>query len=80
MTVEAVGEPRVSTSELARLLRSFEHSMSAEPPSRVVLADDSDAALAAALVASKLLIPLSVRSATPAASRNAAVIAQLASA
>jgi len=78
--VEAAGEPRVSTPELAGLLRSFEHAMSTEPPDLVVLADDSDAALAAALVATKLLIPVSVRGASAAASANAAVIAQLASA
>jgi hypothetical protein len=45
-----------------------------------VLADDSDAALAAAIVASKLLLPLESRvNASEAASRNGALIAQLAS-
>ncbi|MFL5871429.1 MAG: hypothetical protein ACJ75R_10130 [Solirubrobacterales bacterium] len=81
LVVEAVGPARVSTREFASLLRSFEHALSAEPPERVVLADESDEALAAALVASKLLIPLAARAdATRAASPNAAVIAQLASA
>ena len=66
-----------SIAGLARLLVSFERSLSAEPPDRVLLADDSDAALAAALVATKLLI--AVRSEADAAtSTNGRLIAQLA--
>ena len=81
LVVEAVGAAGVSTSEFAGLLRTYEHALAAEPPERVVLADDSDEALAAALVAAKLLIPLSARmDATQAASANGAVITQLASA
>jgi hypothetical protein len=78
--VQAVGASRVPTLEFAGLLRSFEHALSDDPPERVVLADDSDAALAAALVASKLLIPLESRvDASESPSANAALIAQLAS-
>jgi hypothetical protein len=79
LVVEAVGAARVSTREFAGLLRSYEHTLSADPPDRVVLADDSDAALAAAIVASKLLIPLASRvNASDAANPNGALIARLA--
>ena len=77
--VESEGAPQASISEFADLLRSFEESFSREAPERVVLADDSDAALAAALVAAKLLIPLEA-DASPAASVNGRLIAQLAAA
>ena len=81
LVVEAVGAARVSTREFAGLLRSYEHTLSADPPDRVVLADDSDAALAAAIVASKLLIPLESRvNASEAANPNGALIARLAGA
>jgi hypothetical protein len=71
----------LSTEALADLLVSFERSLTAERPERVVLADDSDASLAAALVAAKLLIPLeAMPAATETASANATVIAQLATA
>jgi hypothetical protein len=80
LIVEASEAPRVSTVQFARLLRSFERSLSADPPERVVLADDSDAALAAAIVASKLVLPLESRvNASEVSSRNGALIAQLAS-
>jgi UDP-N-acetylglucosamine 2-epimerase len=79
--VAAQGPAQVSTQELADLLRSFEKSFSRQPPERVVVADDSDTALAAALVAAKLLIPLEARvSASQAATANGLVIAQLAAA
>jgi hypothetical protein len=81
LVVEAVGSPSVSTGEFAGLLRSYEHTLSADPPDRVVLADDSDAALAAAIVASKLLIPLeSTVNASEVANPNGALIARLAGA
>ena len=69
-----------SSAGLARLLVSFERSLSAEPPDRVLLADDSDAALAAALVATKLLIRGQIRGRSAATSTNGRLIAQLAGA
>ena len=81
LVIEAIGTPRVSPREFARLLRSYEHTLSTDPPERVVLADDSDVALAAAIVASKLLIPLGSRvNASDAANPNGALIDQLAGA
>jgi hypothetical protein len=68
-----------SVSGLARLLLEFERTLRADPPDRVVLADDSDEALAAALVATKLLIALdATATATAPASTNGRLIAQLA--
>ena len=79
--IEGGGPEPVSTAELADLLLAYEASLSEERPERVVLADDSDASLAAALVAAKLLIPLeAMPAASEAASDNGRVIAQLASA
>jgi hypothetical protein len=70
-----------SNAELAELLLEFEASLGSERPERVFVADDSDAALAASLVAAKLLIPLEAApAATEAASDNGRVIAQLATA
>jgi hypothetical protein len=78
--VESDGSPRVSTSEFAALLRSFEERLSREQPGLVVVADDSDDALAAALVAAKLLIPVESRvNASQLASANGLVIQQLTS-
>jgi hypothetical protein len=79
-------EERVITSDeaddtaagLARHLVAFEAEFAAQRPARVVLGDASDAALAAALVATKMLIALE---ATPAArnatAHNGRLIAQL---
>lgn len=71
--------PEPSVARLARLLVELERSLSADPPDKVVLADASDDALAAALVATKLLIAVE---AAPAAmdpqSSNGRLIAQLA--
>jgi hypothetical protein len=79
--VESDGSPGVSTPEFAGLLRSYEETLSREQPERVVVADDSDSALAAALVAAKLLIPIESRlDASRPASANGQVIAQLAAA
>lgn len=67
-----------SSEELARALVELERELQADPPELVVLADDSDTALAAALVASKLLIPVEAAAeATSAGSVNAALISQL---
>ena len=63
----------------AALLLEFERTLSADPPDRVVLADDSDESLAAALVAAKLLIELeATASASATTSMNGRLIAQLA--
>ena len=68
-----------SIDGLAALLLEFEHLLSADPPDRVVLADDSDEALAAALVAAKLLIELeATASASATTSMNGRLIVQLA--
>ncbi len=70
-----------SIAGLARLLVEYERTLSADRPERIVLADDSDDALAAALAATKLLIAVE---ATPqaggAATTNGRLIAQLAAA
>jgi hypothetical protein len=66
---------------LARALLSFEAEFEAERPEAIVLTDASDAALAAALVGAKLLIPVrATDDAIEPASVNAALIAQLADA
>jgi hypothetical protein len=71
--------PEPSVAGLARLLVGFEEALSADPPEGVVLADDSDEALAAALVATKLLIPIHARpQASAPTSLNGRLIAQLA--
>ena len=49
---------RGSSAALAAAIVSFEAEFAARRPDSVVLADDSDAALAAALVATKLGIPV----------------------
>ena len=68
-----------SVADLAGLLMEFERTLRADPPDRVVLADDSDEALAAGLVATKLLIALeATATATAPASTNGRLIAQLA--
>ena len=77
------GAPRApegtSIDGLAALLLEFERTLSADPPDRVVLADDSDEALAAALVAAKLPIELeATASASATTSMNGRLIAQLA--
>ena len=66
---------------LARELVEIEAEMIARQPQRVVLADDSDASLAAALVAAKLLVPLvAVAAATQPSGGNGPLISQLAEA
>ena len=82
-----MSEERVITSDetddsaagLARHLVAFEAEFAVQRPAKVLLGDASDAALAAALVAAKMLISLE---ATPAArdpsALNGRLIAQLA--
>jgi len=68
-----------SSQPLADALVGVEGAVEADRPAELVLADDSDAALAAALVAAKLLIPVgAVAEATRGGSVNARLIAQLA--
>ena len=64
---------------LAAALVALEAEFEASRPEVVVAADDSEAALAAALVATKLLIPFEATAeATASSSPNGRVIAQLA--
>jgi len=70
-----------SSAPLARALVAFEADAIGQQPDLVVLADDSDASLAALLVATKLLIPVAAAEDARAPSTpNARVIAQLAEA
>ena len=65
-------------SALPDALRALERRMLDERPERVVLEDASEAALAAALVATKLGIPVEATTAASGASTvNGRVIAQL---
>ena len=71
-------EPNDSTGALARALAEFEAEAIGQQPELVVLADDSDAALAAALVATKLLIEVAATApARVPSSVNGRLIAQL---
>ena len=68
-----------SVAALAGALTELEARFEAERPEAILLVDDSDTALAAALVAAKLLIPIKASGdATSPASDNARLIAQLA--
>ncbi len=68
-----------ATALLAVALTALEAEFQASPPDLVVAADDSEVALAAALIATKLLIPLEATAeATGSSSPNARVLAQLA--
>ncbi len=70
-----------SAAGLARHLIAFAAEFGSEPPGSVVLTDDSDAALAAALVATKMLIAVEATvSASDPASLNGRLIKQLAAA
>ena len=70
-----------SSAALARGLADFEAEVTGQEPALVLLADDSDAALAAALVATKLLIPVAaVAAASQPSTANGRLIAQLAEA
>jgi hypothetical protein len=71
--------PEPSVARLASLLVELERSLSADPPDKVVLADASDDALAAALVATKLLIAVEAKpGAIDPRTSNGRLIAQLA--
>ncbi len=68
-----------SIGPLAEALTRLEGVLAAERPESVLLADDSDTALAAALVATKLSIPVVASDAARSpASENGRLIAQLA--
>ena len=70
-----------SSAALARGLTAFEAEVTGREPDLVLLADDSDAALAATLVATKLLIPVAaVAAASRPSTANGRLIAQLAEA
>lgn len=78
---EAAGEdePAGSSAALARCLVELEAEMQRERPQCVVAAGDSDAALAGAIVAAKLLIPVeSAPGEAGAGSVNAELISRLA--
>ncbi len=59
-TYEGIPKPSgdAATARLAAALVALEQAFEAERPEAVVVADDSEVALAAALVAAKLLIPV----------------------
>jgi len=79
MKVLVDGDYQGAPSELGPALIALESEFEAERPQAVVVGDDSEKALAAALVATKLLIPLEATAeATKAASPNGRVLAQLA--
>lgn len=75
----AGGAEARATAFLAHALTGFEERFEADRPETVVLTDDSDAALAAALVALKLLIPVEAApGARDAPTANGRLIDQLA--
>ena len=74
--VEAPGTA-TSAAALAQRLRELEETLTSQPPDAVVLADDTDTALAALLVAAKLCVPVAAAGGTAAASPNSRLIAQL---
>jgi hypothetical protein len=67
-----------SSAGLARSLVEFEVQLQRERPDVVQIADASDAALAAAIVAAKLLIPIEAAGLAGDESVNARLIARLA--
>lgn len=72
------GDAEGSSTGLARALVAFETEIERDPPAVVILADDSDASLAAALVALKRLIAVEAdEAATATRTVNARLIAQL---
>lgn len=71
------GEP--ATARLVAALVALEAEFEASRPESVVVTDDSETSLAAALVATKMLIPFEATAdATGSASPNGRVLAQLA--
>jgi hypothetical protein len=78
---QADGDEPGSSAGLAAAIESFGAEFEAQRPGAVVLTDASDRALAALLVATKLLITVeAVADARDAATPNGRVIAQLAAA
>jgi hypothetical protein len=73
---EPVGD--AATAPLVQALVALEDLFVTEEPESVVVTDDSEAALAAALVATKLLIPLEATGDAIADSPNGRLLAQLA--
>jgi hypothetical protein len=78
-TVDVPGHPedRGEIAALADELLRFESRLREAPPSAVLLVDRGDSALAAALVATKLLIPVAVVGAEGKENGNAALLAQV---
>ena len=73
------GGPEGSSAGLAAALVALEGELEQSPPAVVLLADDSDAALAGALVATKLLVPgMALVEATAGEGVNARLISELA--
>ncbi len=78
LALETAPDPS-SSAALAEALAGFEAEVAGQEPALVVLADDSEQALAAALVATKLLIPVAaLPGARQPSSANGRLIAQLA--
>lgn len=67
-----------SAASLAERLRKLESSLTAERPDAVLLADDTDTALAALLVATKLRVPAAAAGGAGSSGPNRRLIAQLA--
>jgi hypothetical protein len=72
------GEGAGEIGALARELVEIERALTEDPPTAVVLADAGDGALAATLVATKLLIPVAAAGLDSSPGANARVLAQLA--
>jgi UDP-N-acetylglucosamine 2-epimerase len=66
-----------TTARISGALTALEAAFEADRPDAVVVADDSDVALAAALVATKLLIPLEAAEGAATDSPNGRVLAHL---
>jgi hypothetical protein len=77
---EGLPEPTgdAATARLTGALVALEGAFEADRPETVVVTDDSEIALAAALVATKLLIPLEATAEAATDSPNGRVLAQLA--
>jgi hypothetical protein len=74
---EPAGDGAREIGALAHELVEIERALTGEPPVAVVLADAGDGALAATLVATKLLIPVAAAGLDSSPGTNAAVLAQL---
>jgi hypothetical protein len=75
---EPAGDDAHEIGALAHELVEIERALTGNPPVAVVLADAGDGALAATLVATKLLIPVAAAGLDSAPGTNAGVLAQLA--